>query len=56
MTNEDQLCWLHFGDLQIRNREDENYVDFRALIDAANQNPDQGFSLTKGPWPPCRGR
>ena len=24
MASKDQLCWVHFGDLPIRKREDEN--------------------------------
>jgi 3',5'-cyclic-AMP phosphodiesterase len=32
------ISWIHFGDLHIRGREDQNYIDFTALLEEANSN------------------
>ncbi len=34
----DYLSWVQFGDLHIRHAEDENYLDFRGLIEEANEH------------------
>ncbi len=32
------VSWMHFGDLHLRERDDENFLDFLELIDEANEN------------------
>lgn len=44
------ISWIHFGDLHITERAEENYEDFLALIDEVNENltGDIDFALLPG--------
>jgi Icc protein len=44
------ISWIHFGDLHISGREEQNYADFLTLIDEANRhmNGSADFALLPG--------
>jgi Icc protein len=44
------VSWIHFGDLHIAGRDEQNYRDFLSLIDEANRNMEAGidFALLPG--------
>ena len=46
----DTLAWLHIGDLHITNEAEQNYRDFRSIVDLANSLPDGSvdFALLPG--------